>query len=483
MRMLRSSLSAALLAVLASAAAAHATPLGFAQKTFVSSTLAGGEPLVFADTKHGTLIYTSHEGTTHLYRNGVATIPANWLAGYRDQVNTWYSKDDGKTWQLSELAGTGTNATGFNARPDQNLGFSDPDLTQDAGGRVYDTGIDLANDAIFSSNDGGVTWDKGTAMCHDGDRPWLAASNADHAFLATNTEEGGHQVFQTTDGGNTCGSSPLDSGISDPEGNGKLMWNPVKHELVEPTTGKDGVGVSTWVPGDKAFTHRASAYGGPIFAHWPAIAIDRAGTLYEVWDTAPDGTQNGGQGCPSTLTGGPVNTETAPPNAIQYASSTDDGRTWSKPVTVSGPRAGHIEFWPWIAAGDAGRINITWYETDRAVDIDCAPVDLRIKDTTILHADRPAPRVRAVDASGGPIHYGTVCQGGTTCVATGEDRRLGDFFTNAPDANGCVMIASGDTTQWDNTTFTTMPISLPIILRQNSGPSLYRGVDCAHPAG
>jgi hypothetical protein len=45
------------------------------------------------------------------------------------------------------------------------------------------------------------------------------------------------------------------------------------------------------------------------------------------------------------------------------------------------------------------------------------------------------------------------------------------------------MIASGDTTQWDSTTFTTMPYSLPIIIRQNSGPSLYDGVDCAHPTG
>ena len=35
--------------------------------------LAGGEPLVFADTAHHTLIYTSHEGTTHLYRRGLVS--------------------------------------------------------------------------------------------------------------------------------------------------------------------------------------------------------------------------------------------------------------------------------------------------------------------------------------------------------------------------------------------------------------------------
>src|SRR4051795_1025099 len=173
MRMFRSILFASLLAALATAAMAQADPIGFAPKSFVSTTLAGGEPLVFADTKHGTLIYTSHEGTTHLYRNGMATIPVNWLANYRDQVNTWYSKDNGKTWTLSKLADAPSPvpSAGFMGRPDQDSGFSDPDLTQDAGGRVYNTGINLVADSIFSTTDGGVTWDKGTAQCHDGDRP------------------------------------------------------------------------------------------------------------------------------------------------------------------------------------------------------------------------------------------------------------------------------------------------------------------------
>src|SRR3954452_23384650 len=132
MRMLRSTFGAVLLVVLATAATATATPAGFAPKTFVSGTLAGGEPLVFADDAHGPLIYTSHEGTTHLYRNGLATIPANWLANYRDQVNTWYSTDNGKTWQLSKLSGApdAVPSTGFMGRPDQDSGFSDPDLTQ-----------------------------------------------------------------------------------------------------------------------------------------------------------------------------------------------------------------------------------------------------------------------------------------------------------------------------------------------------------------
>src|SRR4051812_6502546 len=164
--------AAAFLLIPAAAFAADGPAIGFDKPVYVDTELAGGEPLVFADYKHGTIIYSSHEGTTHLYRPGF-TAPLgdlNFAGNYRNQVNIWTSKDDGKTWQRTVFG-----QTGFATDPTKNTGFSDPDLTQDEGGRVYDTGIDLANDALFSSNDGGLTWDKGNADCHDGDRPWLAA--------------------------------------------------------------------------------------------------------------------------------------------------------------------------------------------------------------------------------------------------------------------------------------------------------------------
>src|SRR3954471_16894485 len=81
------------------AAQAVGPALGFAPAQFLDQELAGGEPIVFADTFHGTLIYSAHEGTTHLYRPGFAsTTPVSWLANYRNQVNIWTSKDNGKTW-------------------------------------------------------------------------------------------------------------------------------------------------------------------------------------------------------------------------------------------------------------------------------------------------------------------------------------------------------------------------------------------------
>src|SRR5690348_5751190 len=123
-------LAAATAALGAAGAATPAlgAPLGFAPPVFVDQNLAGGEPLVTADPVHGTLVYTSHEGTTHLYQPGLATSSVlPFLVNYRDQVNIWTSKDDGKTWKIVNY-----QSTGFATNPANNLGFSDPDLTTDA---------------------------------------------------------------------------------------------------------------------------------------------------------------------------------------------------------------------------------------------------------------------------------------------------------------------------------------------------------------
>src|SRR3954471_3855182 len=245
---------AALAAVLTTGGLAQAAPsgLGFGPPIFVDRDLAGGEPLVFADPVHHTLVYTSHEGTTHLYRPGlVSGATAVFGVNYRNQVNLWNSTDGGRTWRRVNWAG------GFVSPPVSQTGFSDPDLTQDAGGRIYDTGIDLANDALFSSSDGGRSWLQGTVNCSEGDRPWLAGARKDEVFLATNTTRAGHQVFRSTDGGQSC---PV-NGIPDTgtlaghqyDGNGKLLYDRAGDRLAEPITFDDGLGVSTWNRGDAAF--------------------------------------------------------------------------------------------------------------------------------------------------------------------------------------------------------------------------------------
>jgi hypothetical protein len=457
----------ALLCTLGAAAPAAAAPLRFGTPVFVDRDLAGGEPLVFADKAHHTLIYTSHEGTTHLYQPGlVSGATLEFGLNYRNQVNLWTSKDDGATWTRVNWLG------GFFSPPVANSGFSDPDLTQDAGGRIYDTGIDLVNDALFSSSDGGQSWTQGTVNCSEGDRPWLAGARRDEVFLATNTSRAGHQVFRSTDGGQSC---PVD-GIPDTgddsghhyDGNGKLLYDRGRDALAEPITYDDGLGVSTWRRGAAAFTpHRV--YTGSSYAHWPVLSQDAAGTLYLIWDTDPR--QSG-------TSGGCGGAETPAPNQILMSSSGDFGQTWSAPSAIASP-AGARAFWPWAVAGDAGKLSVVWYQTNKLADLECQPAELRVMESTVTGAASRSPKRATVDAVGRPIANNNICQNGTTCVATGEDRRLGDFFTNAVDERGCVLIATGDTTQPDPLTGGARATSLPLFVRQTSGPRLVGKGDCS----
>ena len=56
---------------------------------------------------------------------------------------------------------------------------------------------------------------------------------------------------------------------------------------------------------------------------------------------------------------------------------------------------------------------------------------------------------------------------------------VGEFFTLAADVNGCVMVATGDTTRTDPVTGGQLPTARPLFTVQTSGPSL-RGGRC-HP--
>jgi hypothetical protein len=451
-------------AVIASSASSGAPKLGFTPPQYVDTTLAGGEPIVIADPAKGTLVYTSHEGTTHLYRNGIISSPFGdfqFVANYCNQVNIWTSTDGGVTWQRDHYLNPLDPCAGL---PTQDEGFSDPDLTVDATGRMYNTGIDLANDSVFSSGDGGKSWDKGTAFCHDGDRPWLAGGRANEVYMATNTEEGSpsHQIFVSTDGGNTCSSTGIpDEGTLDGVsyvGNGKMYFDSARNRIAEPEFFDNGLGVGTWTRGDTSFTPHL-AVKTTLYSHWAAIALDSADTIYMVWDTD----------------NGPTKA-----NQIELVSSKDFGKTWSVPYVVAAPNA--RVFWPWIAAGDPGKVSIVWYQTNPGEigNIDQDPAHVSIYTATLTNAAGSNPsKVGPIDAAGRPIHVGSVCQGGTTCVATGQDRRLGDFFTNALDARGCVLIASGDTRLTDPLTGADYPTARPIFMRQNAGPSLIGKTACS----
>ena len=470
-----------ILGFVASSGSAGSSAPVFGTPVYVDQQLAGGEPEVIADTLHGGFVYTAHEGTTHLYRDGLTMSPWGdfaFVSNYCNQVNVWTSKD-GINWYRARYLGTSCPTS-----PANNTGFSDPDLTFDAGGRLYNTGIDLVNDALFSSPDGSQTWDKGTADCHDGDGPWLAGAGPNRVYMATDTIEGsntGHQVFVSSDGGNTCSATGIDDNGTLADGTsysgfGKLYYDRVAGVLVEPAIfqhpdGRFGVGISVSDKAVTAFTPKEAVGGTTMFAHWPAIAIDAAGTAYVVWDT--DNRR------PST-SGGCNGSETPAANSIMLVYTKDLGKTWSKPIAVARPSGARV-LWPWVTAGDAGKVSVVWYQTeaqDNLPDLDCQTGHIHVLEATILNASSTSRSIATTDAVGRVVHIGWVCQGGTTCVATGQDRRLGDYFTNALDARGCVLIATGDTRLTDPTTGAPYPTARSLFIRQVGGPRLTGKGNC-----
>ncbi|MEA2646795.1 MAG: hypothetical protein QOE92_1878 [Chloroflexota bacterium] len=482
---------------LAPGLAVQAAGITWSEPVVVDANLAGGEPLV-AETSHGNLVYTSHEGTTHLERAGFAGLMSTFefSTTYRNQVNNWTSDDGGRTWQPVSLFGTGITQP-----PNQNTGFSDPDLTEDEGGRIYNTGINLANDALFSSGDGGKTWDRGTFQCASGDRPWLAAGKADNVWMASNLNTTGHNVLHSGDGGSSCdGPVPLSGGLLGGgivasgtfnnhswTGNGKLYYDHVDGSLVEPAQfnlgdGMTGLGVDYLPDAAGAYPADGSIEFTPlmvtsttIFSHWPAMTIDSAENIYLVWDTDERSPEAPG-GCAGD---GPL------ANTVQMLVGTHTGPqqwSWSQVAVATPPDARVL--WPWVAVGSPGNVSVVWYQYDKVVDPDCATEGkVYIYEAHIFDALSSNPTIVTTNAAGRNIAQNGICQGGTGCVASGKDRRLGDFFTNYVDANGCVLIASGDTTVPDAITGTDQVVSHPIFMRQTEGPGLRGAGGCSVPAG
>jgi hypothetical protein len=320
------------------------------------------------------------------------------------------------------------------------------------------------------------------------------------------------------------------NGLADSGGAGQIYYNHHDGSVVEPRSGSghysigllpnastawpSATGSPTGAFADPPITNGPTSGPGSI-EHWPAIAISTdtsaaapAGRIYIVWDTAPRtaaGAPGDGQGCTGS-TGSAIGGRSLLQNSINLAYTNDKGQTWSAPITIA--NTGGTVMWPWVAAGANGNVSVVWYQANQITDPDCdsanfvcqaqvpsttCPTNWSIRAENLYGVTSGSPTILQVNAvqdpvPGGPmsnphpngtIHVGKVCEGGTTCAATGEDRRLGDYFTNAIDQNGCVMIASGDTMQNAPVSNLPLPNALPIFLQQTSGPSLTTGADCA----
>ncbi len=455
--------SAGLVPLALPAGAACGAPTGgklaFAKPVYVDENRAGGEPSVIA-APDGGLLVSAHAGTTHVNKDpqSVAGV-GDFANNHWNQTLNWRSDDGGKTWQHIGLIGDkGPHSA-------SSSGFSDPDLTVDAGGRVYNTEINLVNVSVYSSTDGGRTWPVANPVVTTGDRPWLTGARKDEVYLYVNTAR---QLWRSANGGLTFSLIGTNMPVT-----GKLLVDPLKPAggLIGPAvnTGVEAEGTAGSTPGGVAI----SGDEGKTWETFPvelgkttqfftagATAVDKAGTIYQV---AAGGYQGGG--------------DREDDGEVTVASFDRKTKKWSPVTVISRPKGDAM--WPWVVAGDAGRVGVVWLE--RRDD------EFRVMAATSVNAAgsmekcggktvKMKPRWQVADATGRPVHKGDICLNGTTCNAnpgpTGE-RRLGEYVTVALDPAGRLIAATSDT-MLTNPLGGPKTVSNPLFLKQSGGPSLYK---------
>ncbi|MFP5351213.1 MAG: hypothetical protein ACLGIB_01445 [Actinomycetota bacterium] len=424
-------------------------PLKFGKPTFIDKGRAGGEP-VSVVAQDGSIVVSAHAGTTHVYKDPQAAPGStDFLRSYYNQTLNWRSADGGKTWTYVGLAGAPEGPHSATS-----TGFSDPDLTMDAGGNIYNVEINLANVAVFGSPDDGQSWPTANPIAASGDRPWVTGAEDKEVFLYVNLPK---QLWRSTDGGLTFSlvstSFPADS---------KLIVDPLnpKKGLLGPM---DAGGVAISPDDGKTWESYPAPLGGST-QFFGAIAADRAGWIY----AANAGGYSGSN-------------DVEADGEVTFNYFNRQTKKWaSAPIRIPIPEGDAL--WPWIIAGDDGRVAITWYQTHAGKEnrfYAYVAYTTNAHGSTVQCSDGSRrfvpPQFQVANASGRPIHQGKICLSGTTCNANpsfeGGDRRLGDFFTVNFDHKGNIFVVSGDTTL-KNPLGGPKPVANPIFIKQTGGDPL-----------
>lgn len=464
-----------------SGAAAYAPPAPPAPATFGPNKAVGApgaEPSIWVDSFN--CIYVTAPGNPWLWKsvdNGASFLaPVNPVA---DEPTLTGGDED--VISLPKPDGT---------RPDQ----------------LYFTDLGLSSDHIRKSTDGGTNWFKpGTGgvagdVAISSDRQWLAGDRGaptasdqviyhwehelvseamrisslvnDTAWQSTsgmtepelfdpitstlpNTNPGPIFVNKTTHRGFALfNGSVVRNNANDPPF-GKLLnvWStdfaPPLNAAAPVTDVRNrpvfkGVYDSPSVPAPPAGTTTYGANNANIF---PAGDIDSAGNIYVAWS---------------------VNNARTNEFSVWFAASHDNGQTFYGPFPVStGPmNADETAVFPWVAAGDNGRVDIVWYQSSTVGDPNAMPAsaEWNVMFAQSLNANAREPVFTVSKVSDHVMHKGSISTGG---LIGSSDRSLLDFFEVAIGPDGLANIAYADNGPAPNGS--PVPTHAEYA-RQNSGP-------------
>jgi hypothetical protein len=190
-------------------------------------------------------------------------------------------------------------------------------------------------------------------------------------------------------------------------------------------------------------------FGSNAANDFPSAAIDRAGNIYAVWAT-PNARTN--------------------QFSVWFASSHDHGQNFYGPFEVAkfpAPPVGSAEM-PWIAAGDDGRVDIVYYQSNDAGNPNTSNLHWNTMFAQSLNANSREPVFTVSQVSDHIMHFGPICNLGILCPS--GTRSLLDFFkvAIAPDGTAHTTFAdTGNANPRDHVTYAKQ-ISGPLALTNPS---------------
>ncbi len=390
-----------------------------------------------------------HDSLGNLYAAATRGVPGG--------VDVWKSYDGGKTFTyLGQPDGTQALAT-TGATTGTGLGGGDEDLAVGTSGNVYMNSLWLGSTTQASSFNGGNTWAVNplSSDVPANDRQWIASYGSNTLFL-TYKQLGALLngtvsilVVKSTDGGLTFPqitqvTTPV-SGVQ-PGDQGNIA--------VDPNNGNvyivffDQTSTQVWIArstdGGVTFDLKL-VYQGPAdtsLAHvFPVVAVDDGSNLHVVFS---DG----------------VNT--------YLTASQDMGATWSHVVRVNNGASTRTAIQPWVVAGDAGKVDITWLGSSSTNFMDSsAQWQVFIAQSQNDLASVPTFAQNAVT---GVVHVGPVCVNGLGCASS--TRTLAEYW--APDAylDGNALVVYPD----DKNSGLPSGAARTWFVRQTAGPTVVQTV-------
>lgn len=408
----------------------------------------GGEPSLVADV-------STKAGNKNLY---VASPNLHAL---------WRSYNDGKTWSKPVVFDQNGTAPG-----------GDTDVAVSQTGHVIVTDLNVSHAYVQVSTDHGKTFNTGTATAFEDDRPWLTTEGASNVYVSYHDFVAEVPVIcASTDGGQsfpTCSqtfSNPASAGqcaentvpsrsmsINPKDGSLNFMYScsttaenanqppygPLHDFYLAKGSGTLPSGLTfTTYPVFVADTSNGKA---PTFGNiFGTLRIDSEGNYYALIDGTFDNNKVRGN-----------------PYHVYLLTSTNGGKTWSKPKQVDRGRSGTSVLADFTVTRK-GDVDVVWYHTTATGDPNgvCGTIasqspcpndplytttpgkgpGWKVYMAQTDNAVTARPKWTQVLVNKNFTHYGEICTNGIVCGSS--DRSILDFISVTVDCRGLAHVAYG----------------------------------------